>query len=129
MGKSKKQEKPKVQGFQWPREKKSPKIQEFRQFFDTVFGDGSLKFRDPGPILIFGEGLKNSRKCVKMYAKMDFGTTDSNQEKRRPACFGDEVKYVAFMERATADAECAKCLSGDECGEFILLKCSRELIF
>jgi len=60
---------------------------------------------------------------------MDLGTTDSKPERHRPACFGDEVKYVASLETIAADAECAKCPSEDECGEFILLKCSRELIF
>jgi len=60
---------------------------------------------------------------------MDLENTDSKTEKRRPACFGDEAKYVAYMEAAAVDAECARCPSEDECGEFILLKCSRELIF
>jgi len=60
---------------------------------------------------------------------MDLGTTDSKPEKHRPACFGDEAKYVAYIETIVADAECAKCPSEDECGEFILLQCSRELIF
>ncbi|MGD0624299.1 MAG: hypothetical protein ABSB32_06215 [Thermodesulfobacteriota bacterium] len=47
----------------------------------------------------------------------------------RPACFGDEAKFVSYMETSAVDSECAKCPSEDECGEFILLKCSRELIF
>ena len=74
-------------------------------------------------------GLEKFPKMCQNSGEMDSGATDSNQEKRRPACFGDEAKYVAYMERATADAECAGCPSEDECGEFILLKCSRELIF
>jgi hypothetical protein len=88
----------------------------------------ALNSRAPGPIRSLGD-LKNFRKCVKIFAQMDLGTTDSNQEKGRPACFGDEAKYVAYMETIAADAECAKCPSEDECGEFILLKCSRELVF
>jgi len=60
---------------------------------------------------------------------MDLETTDSKPEKRRPACFGDEAKYVAYMETAAGDSECAECPSESECGEFILLKCSRELMF
>ncbi len=60
---------------------------------------------------------------------MDSGTVDSKPEKNRPACFGDEAKYVDYMETLAADAECTTCPSEDECGEFILLKCSRELIF
>jgi hypothetical protein len=47
----------------------------------------------------------------------------------RPACFGDEVKFVAHMEDAGNDSECGRCPSENDCGEFILLKCSRELIF
>ena len=47
----------------------------------------------------------------------------------RPACFGDEVKFIAYMENTGADSECTRCPSEHDCGEFILLKCSRELIF
>jgi len=60
---------------------------------------------------------------------MDTMTAEFRQEKPRPTCFGDEAKFVAYMETPAADAECAKCPSEEECGEFILLKCSRELIF
>ena len=42
----------------------------------------------------------------------------------RPACFGDEVKLVAYMENQAPDSECARCPCEDECGEYILLKCS-----
>lgn len=54
---------------------------------------------------------------------------DSFQPNLRPACFGDEAKFITYMETSAGDSECAKCSSEDECGEFILLKCSRELIF
>jgi hypothetical protein len=54
---------------------------------------------------------------------------DSLTENPRPACFGDEAKFISHLEKAAADSECAKCFSEDECGEFILFKCSRELIF
>jgi hypothetical protein len=47
----------------------------------------------------------------------------------RPACFGDEAKFVAYMDNAGDDCECSRCPSENDCGEFILLKCSRELIF
>jgi hypothetical protein len=51
------------------------------------------------------------------------------QEINRPACFGNEAKFVAYMEGAVPDSECPKCPSENECGEYILLKCSRELMF
>jgi hypothetical protein len=54
---------------------------------------------------------------------------DLKQENLRPVCFGDEAKFVAYMENLVADSECARCPSEDECGECILLKCSREVIF
>ena len=60
---------------------------------------------------------------------MDLETTDSKPGENRPACFGDEAKFVAYMETLAADAECARCLNQDECGEFILVKCSKELLF
>ncbi len=47
----------------------------------------------------------------------------------RPACFGDETKFVTYMEEQAAGSECACCPSENDCGEFILLKCSRELCF
>jgi hypothetical protein len=45
------------------------------------------------------------------------------------ACFGDEVKFVAYMENQAPDSECARCPCEDECGEYILLKCSWETMF
>ena len=59
------------------------------------------------------------------------GTKDDyiTQENVRPVCFGDEAKFVAYMENLAANSECARCPSEDECGECILLKCSREVIF
>jgi len=58
-------------------------------------------------------------------------TKEDELEKKntRPTCFGDEPKFVAYMENLAADSECARCPSEDECGECILLKCSREVIF
>jgi hypothetical protein len=47
----------------------------------------------------------------------------------RPACFGDDAKFVAYMENLAADSECAHCPSENDCGEFILFKCSRESMF
>jgi hypothetical protein len=52
-----------------------------------------------------------------------------DQENRRPACFGNEAKFVAYMEASSPDSECLKCPSENDCGEYILLKCSRELMF
>jgi hypothetical protein len=48
---------------------------------------------------------------------------------KRPSCFGDEVKFVAHMDDEGNDSECSRCPSENDCGEFILFKCSRELIF
>jgi hypothetical protein len=54
---------------------------------------------------------------------------DPLPENPRPVCFGDEAKFVTYMEALAGDAECASCPSENECGEFVLFKCSRELIF
>lgn len=51
------------------------------------------------------------------------------QPSLHPACFGDEAKFVAYVEAAATEGECASCPSEDECGELILLKWSRELFF
>ena len=51
------------------------------------------------------------------------------QKNSRPVCFGDEAKFVAYMENQAANSECAACPSENECGEFLLLKCSWEVIF
>jgi len=48
---------------------------------------------------------------------------------KRPPCFGDEVKFIQYLEADGADCECARCPGESECGEYILLKCSRELTF
>ncbi|MGQ9693845.1 MAG: hypothetical protein ACUVWV_03770 [Thermodesulfobacteriota bacterium] len=53
----------------------------------------------------------------------------AGEEKKRPSCFGDEAKFVNYLENTAEDCECAKCPRENECGEYILLKCSRELIF
>ncbi len=60
---------------------------------------------------------------------MEIKDDNLSQEKARPICFGNEAKFVAHMENPDADSECARCPSEDECGECILLKCSREVIF
>jgi hypothetical protein len=82
-----------------------------------------------GHPVFFGKGLKSLRNYARMLLEMDPVSTEFREEKPRPACFGDEAKFVAYMETMAADAECAGCPREDECGEFILLKCSRELIF
>lgn len=53
----------------------------------------------------------------------------AGEERKNPICFGDEAKFVNYLENTAEDCECAKCPSENECGEYILLKCSRELIF
>lgn len=60
---------------------------------------------------------------------MELQDKDFEEQKGRPACFGDEAKFVTYLEDQTVDSECARCSMENECGEFILLKCSRELIF
>ncbi len=55
--------------------------------------------------------------------------TKIGQQTTRPPCFGDEAKFIIYMEEESPDSECAKCSSENECGEYILLKCSKELIF
>jgi len=54
---------------------------------------------------------------------------DALPENPTPVCFGDEVKFVAYMETPEGKAECANCPRENDCGEYVLLKCSRELIF
>jgi len=60
---------------------------------------------------------------------MEAESKDARVQDQRPDCFGNEVKFVTYMETSPAGAECAECPCEGECGEFILLKCSRELIF
>jgi hypothetical protein len=73
--------------------------------------------------------LKSLGECGRIAPKEMIMDRDSFPQNPRPACFGDEAKFIAYMETSAGDSECAKCSSEDECGEFILLKCSRELIF
>jgi len=47
----------------------------------------------------------------------------------KSVCFGDEVKFVAYMENQVSDSECGRCLCENDCGEYILLKCSWETMF
>jgi hypothetical protein len=51
------------------------------------------------------------------------------QKDSRPACFGDEAKFVAYMENQAPESECARCPCENDCGENILLKCSWETMF
>ena len=60
---------------------------------------------------------------------MEISEKNPGQAEKRPSCFGDEIKFINHLEDADADCECARCASENDCGEFILLKCSRELIF
>jgi hypothetical protein len=54
---------------------------------------------------------------------------DSRDKVQRPVCFGDEAKFVAYMENPGADSECGRCPSENECGEYIVVKWSWEVIF
>lgn len=54
---------------------------------------------------------------------------DLRKEEERPSCFGNEAKFVGHLEEENEKSECARCPNENECGEFILCKCSKELIF
>jgi len=60
---------------------------------------------------------------------MEIRDEDLVKKNPRPPCFGDEAKFVAYMENQAAESECARCPSENDCGESILLKWSRESIF
>jgi hypothetical protein len=62
-------------------------------------------------------------------SSMEMKDDEFEKKDTRPACFGDEAKFVAYMENQATDSECARCMSENDCGEYILLKCSRETIF
>ena len=47
----------------------------------------------------------------------------------RPRCFGDEGTFMDYLENSEGNSPCRTCPSENECGEFILFKCSRELCF
>jgi hypothetical protein len=117
------------------RRKKFFSVDPFEIFLKSLTNPSSKsnlqRNRKSGPWnpVFFGKGLKSLRNYARMLLKMDPVSTECREEKPQPACFGDEAKFVAYMETMAADAECARCPREDECGEFILLKCSRELIF
>ena len=50
-------------------------------------------------------------------------------ENPMPVCFGDEAKFISYMETPDDKAECHRCPKENECGEYILLKYSRELVY
>jgi hypothetical protein len=61
---------------------------------------------------------------------MEISDKDPGPPPKRPSCFGDEVKFINYIEDTEkADCECSRCPSESDCGEFILLKCSREVAF
>jgi hypothetical protein len=60
---------------------------------------------------------------------MEIKDEESGKKISRPACFGDEAKFVAYMESQAADSECARCPSENDCGEYILIQCSWETMF
>ena len=73
--------------------------------------------------------VENSTPLCQNGWEMELETEKCKHPSPRPACFGDEVKFIQHMEEQASDSECAGCPSENECGEFILLKCSRELLF
>jgi hypothetical protein len=60
---------------------------------------------------------------------MEMKNDELGKKNPRPACFGDEAKFVAYMDNQADDSECARCPSENDCGEYIFLKCCRESIF
>jgi hypothetical protein len=60
---------------------------------------------------------------------METWKKESVRPEQRPSCFGDEVKFMAHMDDEGDESDCRRCPSENDCGEFILMKCSRELIF
>lgn len=60
---------------------------------------------------------------------MDPFEKDPAVEKERPPCFGNEAKFAGHLEAENPDSECARCPSENDCGELILFRCSRELMF
>ena len=119
---------PMVEGkaiFMPERRKKFFRVRLFGKFFKSL-ANLSIKsnLQLPGR-----KGLKCLLKYGIILLKMELMIKDSMELNSRPACFGDEAKFVIYMETSAADSECAKCPSLEECGEFILLQCSRELFF
>jgi len=60
---------------------------------------------------------------------MEIKDEELGRKNTKPACFGDEVKFVAYMENEGADSECARCPCKIDCGEYILFKWSGESMF
>ncbi len=60
---------------------------------------------------------------------MELKDDELGKKNPRPACFGDEAKFVAYMDDQAADSESTRCPGENDCGEFILLQCSRETMF
>jgi len=60
---------------------------------------------------------------------MEIKDDELKEKNTRPACFGDEAKFVAYMGNQVPDSECARYPCENDCGEYILLKWSRESIF
>jgi hypothetical protein len=73
-------------------------------------------------------GLKIQAPCGKIFT-MELKDRNFQPQKIRPPCFGDEGKFVSYLEDQAAACECSRCPHENDCGEFILMKCSRELTF
>ncbi|MBI4496257.1 MAG: hypothetical protein HY697_04905 [Deltaproteobacteria bacterium] len=81
-----------------------------------------------GPPVNCPRGLKTLERYAKI-APMDHNGQEDKPAAGRPACFGNEARYILYLETADPEAECAKCPASNSCGEYILLQCSREVIF
>ncbi len=75
------------------------------------------------------KSVENTAELWQDTPKMVMAENDHSGKKAHPPCFGDEAKFVTYMEESAPDSECGRCPSEDDCGEYILLKCSQELIF
>ncbi len=87
---------------------------------------GSRGFTLRARVLVFH--VENSTPLCQNGSKMELNMEEA-KSKSRPPCFGDEVKFIQHMDEQSSDSECGRCPSEGECGEYILMKCSRELIF
>jgi hypothetical protein len=84
-----------------------------------------------GPFdFFFINGLeKSGRLWQNVWVETESDDMGPCQAQARPPCFGAEAKFMLYMENPAEEAECGRCSHEADCGEFLLQKCSRELIF
>jgi hypothetical protein len=73
-------------------------------------------------------GLEKGNPLCHILFSMAASESAPSSPEGRPSCFGDEARYVSYLEDQAAGSCCKTCPSEQECGEWILQKCSRELI-